>query len=125
MRSANSTQSSSETIQFLASISSLSTSNSLQPNSTFGMEHADAAVWHTLRPENAAAPMLEKDGKGAAAFKLWAKGLGPRAVGASKIAKNGLGESVAPKLDKDGKGAVTAPKLEKGGKGAAAPTLDA
>ena len=89
------------------------------------MEHADAAVWHTLRPENAAAPMLEKDGKGAAAFKLWAKGLGPRAVGASKLAKNGLGELVAPKLDKDGKGAVTAPKLEKSGKGAAAPTLDA
>ena len=78
------------------------------------MEHADAAVWHTLRPENAAAPMLEKDGKGAAAFKLCAKGLGPiRAVGASMLAKNGLGELVAPKLDQDGKGAVTAPKLEK------------
>ena len=100
------------------------------------MEHADAAVWHTLRPENAAAPMLEKDGKGAAAFKLWAKGLG--AVDAPKLAENGLGGLVAPKLEKDGTGAVVTfklwakglgavgdPKLEKGRKGAAAPLLDA
>jgi hypothetical protein len=51
MRAANATQSASETPQFVASISSLPTSNSLRPNFTFGMEHADAAVWLTLRPE--------------------------------------------------------------------------
>jgi hypothetical protein len=38
MRAANATQSASETPQRLASISSLLTSNSEQPNFTFGME---------------------------------------------------------------------------------------
>jgi hypothetical protein len=62
----NATQSAAVTPQELASISSLSTSNSLQPNVTFGMEqagaavrrfftfgmeHADAAVQFMLRPE--------------------------------------------------------------------------
>ena len=50
MRAANATQSASETPQPLASISSLSTSNSLLPNFTVGMEHAEAAVRLTLRP---------------------------------------------------------------------------
>jgi hypothetical protein len=51
MRAANATQSASETPQPLASISSLSTSNSLRPNFTVGMEHADADVPRTLLPE--------------------------------------------------------------------------
>jgi hypothetical protein len=43
IRAANATQSASETPHKVALITSLSTSNSLQPNFTFGMEHADAA----------------------------------------------------------------------------------
>ncbi len=49
MRAANASQSVAETLQYCASISSLSTLNSLRPNFTFGMEYADAAVRHTLR----------------------------------------------------------------------------
>jgi hypothetical protein len=43
MRAANATQSAAETLQPRASIFSLSTSNSLLPNFTFGMEHAEAS----------------------------------------------------------------------------------
>jgi hypothetical protein len=71
IRAANATQSATETPQELASISSLSTSNSSQPNFTFGMEqagaavrrfftfgmeHAGAAVQFMLRPEKNVAP---------------------------------------------------------------------
>jgi hypothetical protein len=48
MRAANATQSAAETLQPRASIFSLSTSNSLLPNFTFGMEHAEAAFRLTL-----------------------------------------------------------------------------